>query len=101
MNETVDRGSISPESLKEASRYALVIEWSEEDDAFLVTAPDLPGMITHGRTRAEAVEMGEEATAVWISTNRLVGESIPEPRFSALPDYLRPERKITKARRSA
>lgn len=90
MTDTVDRSPLRPKELAEARRYALVIEWSDEDQIFLVSAPDLPGMVTHGRTRAEAAEMGEEATAVWISATRSLGRSIPAPRFTALPEYLRP-----------
>lgn len=104
MNDYVDRSPLRPEELAEARRYALVIEWSDEDQVFLVSAPDLPGMVTHGRTRAEAAEMGEEATAVWISANRDRGQPVPAPRFSALPDYLRPipaDAMSTGARRSA
>jgi len=101
MNDTVDRSPIRPEELAEARRYALVIEWSEEDVAYLVIAPDLPGMVTHGNTRAEAAEMGEEATAVWISSNRGRGRAIPEPRFSALPAHLRPSLELAGDRRSA
>lgn len=101
MNDAVDRSPIRPEELAEARRYALVIEWSDEDNVYLVTAPDLPGMITHGSTRAEAAEMGEEATAVWISATRQVGQVVPEPRFTALPSYLRPVQEPTEARRSA
>ena len=48
MTHNVDRSPIRPEELAEARRYALVIEWSDENNAYLVTAPDLPGMITHG-----------------------------------------------------
>ena len=45
-------------------RYAMVIEWSDEDQLFLVSIPDFPGAHTHGRTRAEAAAMGEEAIAL-------------------------------------
>jgi predicted RNase H-like HicB family nuclease len=104
MRDEVDRSPLRPEELAEARRYALVIEWSDENDAYLVTAPDLPGMITHGSTRAEAAEMGEEATAVWISATRSLGRPVPPPRYSALPAHLQPvaaEAVVTGARRSA
>ena len=101
MDDGVDRSPIRPEEWAEARRYALVIEWSDEDKKYLVTAPDRPRLITSGRTRAEAAEMGEEAAAVWISSLRQTGQPVPEPRFSALPEYLRPERTIAEARQSA
>lgn len=85
MSDTVDRSQIRPEEWAEARRYALVIEWSEENDAYLATAPDLPGVVTDGPTRAAAAEMGEEAVAVWLSSLRDDGLPIPAPGFPACP----------------
>ena len=101
MSDSVDRSPIRPEEWAEARRYALVIEWSQEDGVYLATAPDLPGVVTDGATRAEAAEMGEEAVAVWLSSLRGRGQPIPEPRFTGLPDHLRPAAPLTGARRSA
>jgi predicted RNase H-like HicB family nuclease len=69
----------------------MVIEWSDENDAFLVTVPDLPGLVTDGATRAEAAEMGEDAIGCVISAMRNTGQPGPEPRYSNLPERLRPE----------
>jgi predicted RNase H-like HicB family nuclease len=101
MNDAVDRSPIRPEEWDEARRYALVIEWSEEDGVYLATAPDLPGVVTDGPTRAKAAEMGEEAIAVWLSSLRDDGRPIPDPRFTGLPEHLRPAASLTGARRSA
>ena len=81
----------TPEELAEIRRYAMVIEWSDENDAFLVTVPNLPGLVTDGPTRAEAAEMGEDAIGCWISAMREAGQPVPPPRFRNLPEYLRPE----------
>ena len=68
-------------------RYAMVIEWSDEDELFLVSIPDFPGAHTHGRTRAEAAEMGEEAIALLLD-----GEiNPPAARFTAMDYPVRPE----------
>lgn len=75
----------------EARRYALVIEWSDEDQIFIVSAPDLPGLHTHGATRAEALEMGEEAVALWLGANQRMGRTTPPARYTALPYSVRPE----------
>lgn len=73
-----------PEKIR---RYAMVIEWSDEDQLFLVSIPDFPGVHTHRRTRAEAVEMGEEVIAPLLD-----GESTPpEARFTAMLYPVRPE----------
>lgn len=101
MNDAVDRSPIRPEEWDEARRYALVIEWSEEDGVYLATAPDLPGVVTDGPTRAEAADMGEEAIAVWLSSLRDDGRPIPAPRFTGLPDHLRAAAPLVDARRSA
>ena len=60
-------------------RYEVTIVWSSEDDAFVVEVPDLPGCMTHGSTRLEAIENAEEAIALWLDTAREFGDPIPEP----------------------
>ena len=47
-------------------KYSLVLQYSEEDKAFVVTVPALPGCMTHGSTPAKAVKMAEEAIEAWI-----------------------------------
>lgn len=101
MSDMVDRSPIRPEEWDEARRYALVIEWSEQDGVYLAIAPDLPGVMTDGPTRAKAAEMGEEAIAVWLSSLRDDGRPIPGPRFTSLPERLNTDAALTAARRSA
>jgi predicted RNase H-like HicB family nuclease len=68
-------------------RYAMVIEWSDEDQLFLVSIPDFPGAHTHGRTRTEAAAMGEEVIALLVD-----GEANPPAaRFTAMAYPVRPE----------
>jgi predicted RNase H-like HicB family nuclease len=79
-------------------RYAMVIEWSDEDQLFLVSIPDFPGARTHGRTRAEAAAMGEEVIALLLHGQ----VSPPAARFTAMSYPVRPEaevRELTSARR--
>ncbi len=71
--------SVSPEY----TRYSMTIEWSDEDNAYIVTVPELPGCRTHGATHAEAVAMGEEAIAGWIEAARTWGRPVPPPRVFA------------------
>ncbi len=65
------------------SRYALVIEWSPEDEAFVVTVPDLPGCRTHGASYEDAVRQAQDAIDSWIDAARADGEPVPEPRTFA------------------
>ncbi len=65
--------------------YSMVIQWSEEDQAYIVTVPELPGCMTHGATYEEAVEHGQEAIEGWLDANRAWGRPIPPPRVYATP----------------
>ena len=65
---------------KHYQHYSMNIQWSDEDRVFIVTVPELPGCITHGRTYEEAVQQGQDAIATWIQGSRALGLSIPEPR---------------------
>ena len=67
----------------EPYRYSMEIEWTDEDDAFVVTVPEPPGCMTHGATYAAAVREGEDAIATWIATAQSWGDLIPAPRVLA------------------
>ena len=60
--------------------YSMNIQWSEEDRAYIVTVPELPGCRTHGRTYEEAVRQGQDAIATWIDGSRALGLAIPKPK---------------------
>ena len=66
--------------ISEAGRYSLVIEWSDVDDVYVVTVPELPGCRTHGATTMEAAEMGREAIEGWLAAQRAPGRTVPPPR---------------------
>ncbi len=61
-------------------RYEMIIWWSDEDAAFVVDVPELPGCMAHGRTRTAAIKNAEQAIAFWIKTAKADGVPIPEPR---------------------
>jgi len=61
-------------------RYSMVIQWSEEDQAYIVAVPELPGCRTHGETHEEAVRNGLEAIQVWIEAYETLGKPIPKPK---------------------
>jgi len=62
------------------SKYELIIFWSEEDQAFLVEVPELPGCMADGRTYAEAAANAERVIEQWIQTAKELGRPIPTPR---------------------
>jgi len=63
--------------------YSMVIEWSDEDQVYIVTVPELPGCRTHGRTYEEAVRQGQDAIESWIDAARADGDLIPAPHTAA------------------
>ncbi len=62
-------------------KYLMIIQWSDEDDCFLVGLPDFPGQRwrTHGTTYELAVSNGIEALESLIISYEAMGESLPEP----------------------
>lgn len=62
-------------------KYQMIIQWSEEDDCFLVGFPDFPGQKwrTHGDTYELAVANGIEALESLVLAYEASGESLPEP----------------------
>ncbi len=64
--------------------YSMVIEWSDEDQVYVVTMPELPGCRTHGRSYAEAVRQGEDAIESWIDAARADGDQLPAPHTYAV-----------------
>ena len=73
----------SAEELERARRYSLIIRWSDEDQVYVVAAPELPGVMTHGRTITEAVEMGVEAIATLLWALPEIGKTPPPPPLTA------------------
>lgn len=63
--------------------YSIHIQWSERDQAFLVTVPELPGCKTHGETYEEALKNALEVIELWIEDAHAHGEAIPPPRIAA------------------
>jgi len=65
-------------------RYSMLIEWSEEDQAYLVTLPGWTGRVlmpaTHGETYAEAVQHGQEVLEMLIHSAMQDSEPLPPPK---------------------
>ena len=66
------------------SLYSMVIQWSAQDDAYVVSFPEweAAGHIahTHGTTYEEAVARGREALELLIESAAEVGAQLPPPR---------------------
>lgn len=67
-----------------SEHYAMLIQWSDEDQAYLVRLPDweraerVLGPVTHGDTYVEALENGLEALEALIVSARKHHELLPE-----------------------
>ena len=57
-------------------RYRVLIE-QDEDGVYVAEAPALPGCISEGSTRAEAVENVREAIAAYLESLEAHGEPVP------------------------
>ncbi len=61
----------------------MVLQWSDEDELFLVTIPEFSEMVvmpcTHGKTREEAIYNGEEVIEMYLEAWEAEGEPIPKP----------------------
>jgi len=61
-------------------RYGVIIYWSDEDEAFIAEAPELPGCTADGSTYEEALANVQGVIAEWIETATDLGRVIPEAR---------------------
>ena len=64
--------------------YSMLIEWSEADQAYLVTLPEWTGQVvmpaTHGGTYEEAVQHGQEVLEMLVDSALRDGEQLPQPK---------------------
>ncbi len=68
-------------------RYSILIEWSEEDQAYLVTLPEWADRVvmpvTHGSTYSEAGKNGQEVLELLVNNATQSGEPLPSPKVHA------------------
>ncbi len=74
--------------MNEASlHYSMHIEWSEEDQAYVVILPEWSDHVimpaTHGSTYNEAVQQGQEVLEMLVESAKSHGESLPAPKVHA------------------
>jgi len=55
----------------------MLITWSDEDLAYIVEVPELPGCMADGKTRQEALANAETIVHEWIETAHDLGRPIP------------------------
>ena len=62
-------------------KYEVVIFWSDEDNAYVTYAPELPGCMAHGDTYEDALKSIMEAMDLWLEVAREFGDRTPEPKI--------------------
>jgi predicted RNase H-like HicB family nuclease len=60
------------------NKYEVIIYWSDQDQAFIAEAPELPGCSAHGATQQAALASAQEAIRLWIDTANEFGDPIPK-----------------------
>jgi len=60
-------------------RYSMLIQWSDEDQVYVVTLLEFDGNKTHGDTYEEAARKGQEALESLIEAFQAEGWPLPEP----------------------
>lgn len=59
-------------------KYRVLIE-QDEDNVFVAEVPSLPGCVTQGTTRDEALENAREAIAAYLDSLEEHGDPVPPP----------------------
>lgn len=64
-------------------KYTIIIQWSEEDQCYVVLLPEFTNIMqpcTDGDTYEEACKNAQEVLEMLIETALENGESLPEPK---------------------
>lgn len=61
-------------------KYERIIYWSNDDNAFIVEVPELPGCMADGVTVEEAIANAEIVIGEWIEVTKERGLEVPEPK---------------------
>ena len=67
--------------------YTIILDPDEESQGYTVTVPALPGCITQGRTKEEAIGRAREAIALYIES--LQAEGLPVPQETSPIEVLK------------
>ena len=63
-----------------ATKYEIILYWSEEDESYIAEVPELPGCISDGSTYQDTLKNVEIVIQEWIETAKELGREIPEPK---------------------
>lgn len=64
-------------------KYTVIIQWSEEDNCFVVLLPEFDDVmqpVTHGETYEEAIQNAQEVIELLVETYQEEGKPLPIPK---------------------
>lgn len=61
------------------TNYPVILVWSEADQAFLATCPQLEGCMSHGETREDALCNVAAAIGEWLESAKQMDWTVPVP----------------------
>jgi predicted RNase H-like HicB family nuclease len=59
----------------------IVIYPDTEDGGYVVEVPSLPGCVSQGETRDQAIRNAQDAIEAWVDAARSLGRDIPEDKL--------------------
>lgn len=62
-------------------KYPILLYWSDDDNCYVTSVPDLPGCMSDGKTPEEAIRNTQTIIKEWIDAAMEDGEEIPEPTY--------------------
>ena len=60
--------------------YAIEIFYSDEDEGFIATVPELPGCSAFGENEERALKEVKIAMQLWLETAKEIGRDVPLPQ---------------------
>jgi len=64
-------------------KYSISIHYSEEDNCYVASVPELQGCMAHGDTYEEAMKEIRTAMDLHIEMIQELGQELPQPRLLA------------------
>ena len=65
--------------MKDSARYVKIVEWSDEDNAFVGECPGIVGPCCHGDDKAAVYQELCQIVVEWIEMARRDGRPLPPP----------------------
>lgn len=60
--------------------YAVILHWDEDYQGYWVEVPSLPGCVSQGKTKEEALKNAKEAVELYLDGLMEKGQPIPQER---------------------